>query len=243
MKNLKETNKNALTITADFDMQERFETLVNNGMDRETALKTVNDAVKIDAFNAIVTKDGVNFPQFIYGVDYEQFDPDNTADPVQVKRLKVNDIFILKPHKNSYKAVISLDLLTIIEAFGVNLLDGELTALDDETLAKLHIYTKYIPALECFKCETRTSNNKLEEQFQEILKYFYGDSAPQAKKTYIKHLAKVYLKANKNGYKAGGALNLLQVIIDHAYDCKTGKQYEVKSGLASHKAPKESKKA
>lgn len=243
MKNLKETNKNTLTVTAEFNMVEQYETLVSNGMAGEDALKTVNDIVKKDAFGYIVNKAGVNWQQLINGVIYEQLTEDLQVD---IKPLKVSDIFILKTNKNSYKVVIPADLFTFVESFAVNILDAEITALNDETLAKLHIYTKYMPNLECFKCETRTSNNMLEKQFQELLNYFYSNDttkAPQAKKTYIKHLAKMYLKANKNGYKAGNAINMLQLIIDHAYDCKIGKQYEVKSGLASHKAPKENKKA
>jgi len=238
MKNTTTKNVATLEIFADFPMLEKVNKLVDDGMTKFDALMQVNNIVKSQAVDAIVTVDGINWSQLIDGVIYEQLDDNN--EPT-FKTLKVSDLFILKANKNSNKSVIKNDLYTMLECFGANILEAELSSIDDETLAKMVVHTKYVPSLECFTCNTCTSINQLEKQFAEFLVYFLGENAPQAKKTYVKHLKRQYVSANKKGYRNGNALALLQLVINHAYDCKHNIAYEVKSGLASHKAPKNDK--
>lgn len=229
-------NINSLEVFADFSMVEKFNELCAT-ITKEDALKQVNELVKTQAINKIITLKGVNWVQFIDGVIYEQINED--GEPI-FKNLKVNDLFILKANKNSTKKVLASDLFVLLECFGCNVLDAELNALEDDTLRKMNVYTKHVPAFKCFTEETRTGNNSLEEQFQIFLDFFYkGAEVPKARKTYIKHLKRQYVTATKNGYKNGNALALLQLVINHAYDCKHNITYEVKSGLTSHKAPKE----
>lgn len=232
------TNTNTTTVTANFLMVNEYETLVSNGTSSFDALTTVNNRVKQLAFDTVITKNGILWSALVDGVKYEQLT--DTLEPA-TKMLKVNDVFILKSNKNSYKKVLAGDLYTMLECFGANVLECEISALDDDTLTKMTIYNKYIPALDCFTCDTRTSVNQLEKQMQEFFNYFFGDKAPKAKKSHVKHLKRQYVLANKNGYRNGNALVLLQLIINHAYDCKHNIQYVVKSGLNSHKAPKENK--
>lgn len=238
---MKNTTKhvNTLEVMSSFNMLEKFESLVTDGMTQDEALETVNSMVRASATAKITTVNGIKWAQLVDGVLYEQLTLDGETTS---KMLRVSDLFILKANSKSTKTVIKSDLFVMLESFGVNLLDAEIDSLDDDTLFKLKVYTKHQPAFECFTCDTCTSNNMLEAQLQEFFNYFYGvDSAPKALKTYVKHLKKMYIKASKEGYKNGNALALLQLIINHAYDCKYGIKYEVKSALASHKAPKNDK--
>ena len=233
------TNTNTTTINADFLMVNEYETLVSKGSNSTDALTTVNNRVKQLAFDTVVTSSGILWDKIRDGARYEQLT--DTLEPT-FKTLKINDIFILKSNKNSYKKVLAQDLYTMLECFGVNILECELSSIDDDTLAKMNVYTKYIPEFDCFTCDTSTSVNQLEKQLQEFFTYMFGENAPKAKKSHVKHLKRQYVLANKNGYKNGNALVLLQLIINHAYDSKHNIQYVVKSGLNTHKAPKDNNK-
>lgn len=228
-------------ITADFDMLEKVNALKADGMTTAEAVEAVNNTIKQKAVNVIVTANGFEWEKLIYGVIYETLvlNDGNIDDETVFKALKVSDCFILKANKKSTKSVLPVKLLTLVKAFGVNVTEAKYTELADETLPRMYTYTKYDVKYDCFTCETKTSVNQLEKQLGIFLEYFFKENAPKARKTYVKHLKEQYIKAVTDGYRNGNEIALLQLIINHCYDCVTAKEYTIKSGLEAHKKPKE----
>lgn len=229
---------NTLEILANFPMTDELAKLVANGMNHDDALKNVNDRVKFVAVGKVVNGKNVNLSQLVDGVQYEQLA--ENGDTI-FKMLRVNDIYILKANKNSKKLVLDKNITTLLECFGCNLLDAKLDDIADESLLRLKVHTQYIPSLSCFTCDTRTSVNQLEKQLNEILVTLLGENAPQVKKSYVRHLKEQYTIANENGYKNGNILVLLQLIVNHAFDCRYSVEYVIKSGLNSHREIKSKK--
>ena len=176
------------------------------------------------------------------GVFYPVIDTEATDVPVKMRTVKVSDVFSTRKTKNSKKREIPGTLFAMLEAFGVNVCN-EYVQTRSEFIAKLQVYSKYTNAPDCFFCETASSVGKLEEQLQLIFnEMFSAENAPKAKKMYVRHLSDSFTKADKEGYRNGNAVKLLQVVVDHAQDALYNRKYAVKSGLASHKAPKERNK-
>lgn len=225
-----------MDVLASFSMKEKVENLVKGGATLDKAIEVVNAEVNNLAFDKVVDKKVVNWLQLVDKVFVEQVNDnlDTTFIP-----LKVSKVVILKKNKNSKKIVLDSKVKTLISVFGANLLDNEIESLKDETLPMLKRYIKLDKKFECFTCETRTSNNKLEEQLQVIFDLLVGENVIKAKKTYVTHLQKCYIKATESGYKAGNEMIVLQLVINHAFDARYNIKYNVESRLEVHKAPKE----
>ena len=233
-KTMKKCEK-TVEVMANFDLVKKFETLVSNGIDKDTALKTVNTEVETLAIEKVVTSNCVNFDQLINKVYYEQLRSDLTPC---FRLLKANNLFILKANKKSNKIKLSDESITLLTVFGANLLDNKLDTLD-ESILKIKRYARAKAEFDCFTCETCTSKNKLEEQLQVIFDTMC--EGIKAKKSYVTHLQECYIKANEYGYKNGNEIVLLQLAIEHAFDCKYSVKYNIDSKLTIHKSPKESK--
>lgn len=224
-----------------FENFENFEKLEKSA--KMHAINSINEQSLNDAIATIYTKDGIKWAKLVEGVTYDTLviDDSNNID-VAIKTVKVGDVFILKANSKSSKHVIPGDLYTMLECFGVNLSNAYFNTLDN-AIAKMHVYAKYIPTMECFVNETCTSNNQLEKQLNEFITYFYGENTDiKAKKCYVVHLKQQFTKVTNTGYRNGNAINLLQLVINHVADCKNNTVYVAKSGLNSHKAPKDNKK-
>lgn len=235
-------HENTTILTADFDLHEKVNALMAEGLTAFESVETVNNTMKQLAINTVVTADSIKWNNIVYGVIYETLDfaDGEISDETVFKALKVSDMFILKANKNSTKSVLPTKLLTLVRAFGVNVTSSKYTDLADETLPKLMSYAKYDVKYDCFTCETKSSVNQLEKQFDVFLKFFFGnDTEIKARKTYVKHLREQFVKAITDGYRNGNEIALLQLVINHSYDCAIGKEYTVKSGLDAHKKPKE----
>ena len=235
-------HENTTFITVDFDINEKVNALVADGTTLFDAVEMVNSITKNLAVAEIVTADGIKWDKLVYGVIYPvaTLDDGQLTEENSFKAVKVSDCFILRANKNSEKTVIPSKLLTLVKAFGVNITESKYSDIADDTLPKLISYAKFNNIYDCFTCETKTSINQLEKQFAIFLEYFFGkDNAPQARKTYVKHLKEQYIKAVTDGYRNGNEIALLQLIINHAYDNATRKEYTIKSGLDAHRKPKE----
>lgn len=235
-------HENTTIISAEFNINEKVNTLINDGSALADAVEIVNSITKKSAIDTIITANGIKWESLVYGVLYPVavIEDGKLNEENSFKAVKVSDCFILRANKNSEKTVIPSKLLTLVRAFGVNVTESKYTDIADDTLPKLINYAKFNNIYECFTCETRTSVNQLEKQFATFLEYFFGkDNAPQARKTYVKHLKEQFIKAVTDGYRNGNEIALLQLIINHAYDNATGKEYTVKSSLDSHRKPKE----
>lgn len=234
-------------VEVEYNINEKINALVTEGETLVNAVEMVNNTTKAHATSVIFEGAKINWEKLIYGVFYPvaTLEDGKLVEDTEVKRLSVNDCFILKANKKSTKTVVPSKILTLVRLFGVNLVSNKYTILEDETLANLVIHKKYNivgAQYDCFTCETANSVNQLEKQFAILLEYFFGkDNAPKARKTYVKHLREMYVKAINDGYRNGNEINLLQLIINHAYDNAIGKEYIVKSGLDAHRAPKENK--
>jgi hypothetical protein len=233
-------HENTMLITNE-NLHEKANALINKGISLLESVEIVNGTMRQTAVNEVITANGIRWDILVYGVMYEVLTvTDGKIDEeTAFKPLKVSDCFILKANKNSNKTVIPSKLLTLVKAFGINVTDAKYGDLADDTLPKMVTYTKYNTEYECFTCETSTSVNQLEKQFQIFLDIFMGENVAKSRKTYVKHLKEQYVKAVTDGYKNGNEVALLQLIINHAFDATIGKLYTVKSGLEAHKKPKE----
>ena len=173
---------------------------------------------------------------------------ENYNDPekaVTVKTVKMSDIFALKKTKNSAKIPLTegqfSQLYCTLEAFGANLSE-EYFSTKSDTPALLKVYLKFAGL------EPHTFNGKsinaLEKQLQIIFNTMLGadEFTPKAKKMYVRHLSEMFTRAIRttdrySGYKNGNAIQLLQLVVEHARDAKNGVNYGINSGLACHKAP------
>ena len=235
-------HENTTFVTVDFDINEKVNALVADGTTLFDAVEMVNSITKNLAVAEIVTADGIKWDKLVYGVIYPvaTLDDGQLTEENSFKAVKVSDCFILRANKNSEKTVVPSKLLTLVKAFGVNITTAKYTDIADDTLPKLISYAKFNNIYDCFTCETCTSVNQLEKQFDIFLKFFFGnDTEIQARKTYVKHLKEQYIKAVTDGYRNGNEIALLQLIINHAYDNATRKEYTIKSGLDAHRKPKE----
>lgn len=235
-------HENTVIITVDFDLNEKVNALVASGETLVNSVEMVNNTVKNLAIAEIITADGIKWDRLVYGVIYPiaVIEDGELTEENSYKAVKVSDCFILRANKNSEKTVIPSKLLTLVKAFGVNITESKYSDIADDTLPKLVSYAKFNNIYDCFTCDTKSSVNQLEKQFDIFLKFFFGnDTEVKARKTYVKHLKEQYIKAVTDGYRNGNEITLLQLIINHAYDTATRKEYTVKSGLDAHRKPKE----
>lgn len=240
MKNLKETIATATIITADFDMVKKYNDLVKKGESIEDALKVVNGMVKTMAVNSVKNGNHVDEQKIVDLVQYQQIDVNGEF---YFKEVKAGDVFIKQENKKSNKVKVAQSRYCTLNAYGVNMSDAKLSDLADGVLGALKVYTQYLPDIDCFTCDTRTSNNMLEKQLQVFADEILGENSVKITKHYSNHLKEEYVKATKKGYKIGDEIALLQLIYEHIRTCKNGIRYAVTSKLNAHKAPKETKKA
>ena len=239
MKTTKTYHENATFLT-DENIVERFNALITTGANIDDVVENLNNDSKKQAALMMIDKP-IKWDKLLYGVYYQIINPDDT-ESVDFKKLMMFDCFVLKLNKKSYKQLIPTKILNRLKVFAVNVANNKRLALDDSTLKALKVNARINELEKCFYCDTAHSINSLEEQFQVIASLMLGENAPKMRKTYVRHLIEQFTIAYTDGYKNGNEIKFLQLVVNHLYDCATGKQYENKSGLDLHRVPKENKK-
>lgn len=216
--------------------------------DPATFADTVNKSALSGAIASIYPVGGkIDWNRMIDGIEYPVIIIPDDPDGLPTAKMRVvrsADVFCVKPNAKSTRRAIPGDLFAMISTFGGNI-SKEFTS-DREGVATLRTFCKYTSVPNCFFDDDKTgrkadSIGSLESQFQAILDTMTGAGTIKAKKCYVRHLSDTFNKTIKTGYRNGNEVSLLQVILDHAKDAKTGKTYAVKSSLTVHKDPEKSK--
>lgn len=246
-------HENALAIIANTESTQAEKHLANfivaihgkNNTEAEAVAEAMNKKSLAEAVSTLWNGEKFDWTKFVDGVKYLYIntEADTEAEAITEKAVLVRDIFCKKLSKNTTKKLVDPMLYAMVTTLGNNM--GIAFANDHkEVVSMLKVYTKFTDAPKCFFGENASSNNAMEKQFQIIMDTMLGaENAPKAKKMYVTHAKDTFIRANKDGYKNGNEIALLQIIVDHVADCKNGKNYKFISKLDGHKEikPKDAK--
>lgn len=224
-----------------------------NGKSAEEACEAVNTLAKFEAIKSAQAEPVSVLRQLIDGITYPAMRLKD-GNPDQITRaLRARDFFALKDVKakddEPQKAKLDPVLFSMLAVFGKNAVEN-FTSSANGCVAMLKAYTQYklVENIDCFTCETATSNGKLEEQLQSFAHALYGEDAPQMRKAHVKMLKDSFIQAKRanvntgkiSRYATGNEIALLECIIDRIHDAKIGiVTYKIDSRLATFRKPKD----
>ena len=207
----------------------------------EAVAVAMNKKSLAEAVTTLWNGDSFNWENLIDGTKYLfiNTEADTDVEAITEKTVLVRDVFCKKLTKTTKKHLIDPLLYAMVTTLGNNM--GIAFANDHkDVVSMLKVYTKFTDAPKCFFGENASSNNAMEKQFQLIMDTMLtAEKAPKAKKMYVTHTKDTFIRANKDGYKNGNEITLLQILVDHIADCKNGKKYNYVSKLDGHKEIKE----
>lgn len=206
----------------------------------------LNEEAKKTAVLSMISGNVPKWDKVLSGVKYPQIDPTSESMMTE-KSVLMRDLFAIKTNSKSYKISLSEQpnaLFASLSMFGHNVCESYHASM--ESACTLKVLCKFTDTPKVFFADESTkydptSNNGLEKQLQVLADTIFG-AGIQIRKANATHLKAQFTKVTNAGYKNGNEIALLQLVVNHIQDAKSGYyKYGVDSKLSCHKEKKSSK--